>query len=168
MREYQNIKMGAYASGSTARDLAGTRYSAAPKNYPVVPVPKRVRKPKTRTDVHVYRNRQKALQMNGAYVLFLVAAVVFCLFMCVQYLNTEAKISEKTIALNRLNSEIAELTAENEAIDYDINSYIDIENIRKVAKQELGMVEATGDQVTIYDKSNGEYMKQMGNIPTQK
>ena len=166
MREYRNMGLEAYTSGNAARNLAGTRYSAVPKGHPVVPVPGRARKPETRTDSHVYKNRQKALQMNGAYALFLVVAVIFCLVMCVQYLNAEAKISEKTIALNHLNSEIAELTVQNDAIDYDINSFIDIENIRKVAKQKLGMVEATGDQVTVYDKSNGEYMKQMGNIPS--
>jgi hypothetical protein len=45
---------------------------------------------------------------------------------------------------------------------------MDMDYIIKEAKEKLGMVEATQDQVTLYDKSSSEYMKQTGEIPTQK
>lgn len=165
MREYNKTIRQRYMQGTAAVDFVGRQSAAAPQKAPVVPAP---RTPKRSTNVYTYRNRQKALQMNGKYVLFLVIAAVFCLLMCVQYLNVQSQISEKTMHVNSLSSEIAELTVQNDATDYAINSFIDIENICKIAKEQLGMVEATGKQVTMYDKSSSEYMKQSGDIPTQE
>jgi len=114
-----------------------------------------------------YKNRQKALKMNGKYVMFLAIAAVFCVTICVLYIQIQSKISEKTNSINQIKNEISVLAARNDSLEYSITCFMDIEYICKVAKEELGMVEATGDQVSLYKKSGSEYMKQLEDIPTE-
>jgi cell division protein FtsL len=156
--EYKELRKGEYVDGSVAY-----RYSAAPKEAPSV---RPQRRPQTK--VKTVRAPKKALRMNARYALFLGCAAVFCLVMCVAYLYTQAVITEKSNNISSLTDEISALTVQNDALDYTINGYMDMDYIIKEAKEKLGMVEATQDQVTLYDKSSSEYMKQTGEIPTQK
>jgi cell division protein FtsB len=113
------------------------------------------------------REQERALSINGAYVAFLAVAAVFCLALCIVYLNVQSDISAKQSSITALESEINSIVAENDALDYEINSYIDTDYIYKVAKKELGMVEATADQISLYEKTDSEYMKQLEDIPEE-
>lgn len=42
---------------------------------------------------------------------------------------------------------------------------MDIENISKVAKEQLGMIQAGKNQISFYDSSESEYMKQYNDVP---
>ncbi|MGN0383879.1 MAG: septum formation initiator family protein [Eubacterium sp.] len=115
----------------------------------------------------VGKQQERTLSLNGAYVVFLAAATVFCLAMCIAYINVQSQISEKKTSISSLENEITVLTSQNDALDYEINSYTDLDYIYKVATKKLGMVEASGSQVELYEKSDSEYMDQTGDIPTE-
>lgn len=154
-REYRTYIKG--IEGSAARKLA------------VAPKPDRrvVEQPKRKISRQTRNNRQKALRMNGKYVFFLAIAAVFCLGVCVKYIDIQSQVSAKTNHINQMKNEIKVLTTQNDSLDYSINSFIDIDNICKIAKKELGMIEATGTQVSLYDKSSSEYMNQIDDIPSE-
>ena len=67
-----------------------------------------------------------------------------------------------------LESDINTLKSQNDALDYSINSFMDIEYITKVAMEELGMIRATEHQISFYNNTENEYMKQFKDIPTDK
>ena len=46
-----------------------------------------------------------------------------------------------------------------------INTSIDLDNIYKIATEELGMVYANKDQVRMYNKTESEYVRQYEDIP---
>jgi cell division protein FtsL len=103
--------------------------------------------------------------MSVPYVIFLTVAVVAVVFMCIQYLALNSDISEakKNIAL--LENNIDTIAAQNDAMDYEINGFVDVANVMQIAVEELGMVPAGKDQIMFYESSDTEYMKQFDNIP---
>ncbi len=119
--------------------------------------------------VHVspatYRNRQKALYMNGRYVCFLVVAAVISLMFCVNYLKLQAEITNRSEQITAMEKEINTLKSQNDSLEYSIDSYVDLEYIYKVATEEMGMILATENQVSLYESTENEYMKQVGDIP---
>ena len=67
--------------------------------------------------------------------------------------------------INSLEVKTETLKSQNDYIDYTINSYKDIDYISRVATEELGMVQAGKEQISFYESSESEYMKQYKEIP---
>lgn len=114
-----------------------------------------------------YRNQQKALHMNGSYVAFLAVAAFISLLACVNYLKLQAEISNHNERITAIEKQINTTKAQNDSLEYSIDSYIDLDYIYKTATQELGMVPATSDQVSVYESKDNEYMKQYKDIPKE-
>lgn len=112
-----------------------------------------------------YRENENAFTMSVPYVIFLTVAVIAVVAMCIQYLQLSAKVADAKNNIASLESNIDTLAAQNDAIDYDINGYIDVDYIMKVAIEELGMVNPAKNQIQYYDSSALEYMKQYEDIP---
>ncbi len=115
-----------------------------------------------------YRENENAFTMSVPYVIFLSVAVVMVVLMCIKYLNLNSEISTVKTNISNLETKIDTISAQNDAIDYEINGYIDVENVLKVAREELGMVNASKEQIRYYESSDTEYMKQYNDIPGQK
>lgn len=111
------------------------------------------------------RNRQRELRMSPGYVLFLAGITVMTVAVCLGYLNLQSDILSKGEEIVTLEKDIASLVAQNDAVEYTISSYIDTDYIIKVATKELGMVKASGAQISFYERSESEYMKQIQDIP---
>lgn len=112
-----------------------------------------------------YRENENAFTMSVPYVIFLTVAVIAVVVMCIQYLQLSAKVTDVKGNISNLESEFDSLKAQNDAIDYEINGFIDVDYIMKVATEELGMVNPSKNQIQYYDSSTSEYMKQYGDIP---
>lgn len=110
-------------------------------------------------------NIKKQEKRNTLSLLIFVAATVIMLFLCIEYLKTELKINEIRNNNKTIERQITKLTTQNDSLDYDVNSYIDVDNIIKVATQKLGMVQVTNNQVSLYKSTESEYMKQFSNVP---
>lgn len=146
---------GEYVSGSAARQLQA------------VPERKRVEKENKKLSQAVKANREKAKQISFGYMLFLAMATVALVVVCVSYLKLHADIAETKSNINTISTSIDTLTAQNDSLDYSINSYTDINYIIKVATEELGMVQASKGQVSYYTSTESEYMKQFADVPEE-
>lgn len=144
-----------YISGNTVRQLQA------------VPERERQEKQKKELSQSAKKNREKALQMNMGYLLFLAAATVAVVIVCFNYLKLNADISATNANIAELTSSIDTITAQNDALDYSINSFTDINHIIKVAVEELGMVQANKEQVSYYKSSESEFMKQFTEVPEE-
>lgn len=158
MRESQHIRSahGEYVYGNTVRkvdiDTRQRVYQDGKRVY---------------ASVEELKNRDRALQMNMIYVTFFAVVSVFFLIMGVTYLGIQNEITNTRDEITQLQTNINTLSAKNEAIDYSIDGYVSAEHILKVAKKELGMVEAGSDQVEFYKNSDSEYTVQFKDIPTK-
>ena len=99
----------------------------------------------------VQKNRNRALHMNAAYVVFLAIAATIVLLLCVNYV--------------RLQEELADLKEENTTKYNAVVDSVNLDVIREKAINQLGMTYATPDQIMEYDNPASDYVKQYENIP---
>lgn len=111
------------------------------------------------------RNRQKELRMSPMYVLFLTAITIVTAVVCVRYLKLQTSIMSRNESIINMEKNLDTLVSQNDAIEYAISSYIDTDYVVKVATGELGMVKASESQISFYESSESEYMKQLEDIP---
>lgn len=90
-------------------------------------------------------------------------AVVLCI--CVLTLSAIIKGNNLSSEISELEAELDELVVENDSIEYEINSSVDLATIIEVATEELGMVRSSADQIITYEESDQEYVKQVAEIP---
>ncbi len=114
-----------------------------------------------------YRPRRRSLSMSGGMAMLLALVSAAILSLCVVYLNREFAISQKSAQINTLKAELEDLKAENEVLNYEVNSYMDIEYVYTYATEVLGMSVATEDQIVFYDGTDKEYLVQYKEIPEE-
>ena len=112
-----------------------------------------------------YRSRrQESTNLSVPYCLFLAVACVLTLALGAFYLQQQAlsTSSQKTIA--SLESQLAELKKTNADDLNRIETSVNLEEIRNIAINELGMVYPSRSQVIGYDSKESEYVKQYKDI----
>lgn len=152
----QNIEY-YYTDGNTVRKVATP-----------VEVPRAPRRSEDREDRRVehrrsYR-RSENVEMSLPYVAFLFVMVIMIVMACVQYLDLNSKISKANDEIANLQTQLDTLVTKNDAMDYEINGFIDVDYILETAKTQLGMVVAGKEQVQFYDSSVSEYMNQINDV----
>lgn len=151
----QNRRVYSYVDGTAVRKL----------DYAPAGRPERKQNPKT--SLATKKNRERALQMNLGYVLFLTAAAVVTVFMCVNYLQLQAKGTKLQKEVTALETQLDAAILENDS-DYNrIMTSIDLEHIKDVAMNDLGMIYAKKTQIITYESQNGDYVRQYSDIPTE-
>ena len=109
--------------------------------------------------------QERALHMNLPYVVVLTVAVICSLGICVNYLHVQSSMAKQMDDIKKIEQDLENLRAENDAAEMAINASIDLDYIYKVATEELGMVYANKEQVILYDKTESEYIKQYEDAP---
>lgn len=138
---------GEYVDGSTVRKLEPARPR---ENAPV-------RKPHH----EVRKNRDKAKYMNAGYVLFLGVALIAAAFILVNYIQLQSELTNLTKEVAAQASELNYLKLSNDEEYNRIITGIDLEEIKRIAMGELGMVYAKEEQVIKYEGESGDYMRQV-------
>lgn len=113
------------------------------------------------------KNREKALQINFGYVLFLLAAAVATLFVCVNFLQLQAESTARRKMVESLESQFSALKMENDAAYEDALSSVELEKVKDIAIHELGMVYADKGQIITYDSQDSDYVRQYHDVPTK-
>lgn len=146
-------------SGNNALQLEPVKKSVKKKKTKLKIVEPQKRKPKK----DLYTKAQ--VIQNRMMLLFTIVALSAVCFSCINYLQLQAKVSEKADNIAKLEAKYVELKTDNDLAEVVINSTIDYNYISDVAINELGMVYAGQDQVIVYDSKKMECVKQLDNIP---
>lgn len=96
-----------------------------------------------------------------------VVAVVMVLLIAMMMLTEVVKNNSLTSQINSIEAELAELTAQNDSREYDINRSVNMNTVIKVATEELGMVRGNASQIVTYENSDSEYIQQVAAIPQE-
>lgn len=142
-----------YVQGSTVRKIRPDRENT--------------QHPKKKVNNSVRRNRDRAKNMNAGYVLFLGMALVATGMILVYYIGLQSDITNSVKHISTLESRLNDLKVENEENYSRISSGVDLEEIRRIAIQELGMQYAQEGQIISFASENNDYVKQMAEIPRQ-
>ena len=110
-----------------------------------------------RTSSRVVKNRNRAMSISPAYAVFLTAAAVCAVLICVLYLNLQSEVVSR--------SELADLTEANNTAYNSAADSVNLETVRDRAMNEMGMVYAAQGTIVEYDSPEGDYVKQYNDIP---
>jgi len=113
----------------------------------------------------VEQNRRRALSMNLHYVLFLTVAAVAVVMICIFYLKLQATSTQLQKRTVSLQSQLKNLQIENDIVYNEIVSGVDLEEVREVAVERLGMTYPSQTQIVAYDAVSSDYVKQYEEIP---
>lgn len=121
--------------------------------------------PKKKLSNETRKNRDKAYHMNLGYVVFLMAALLVAGYVLIGYIQMQADITTQMKEIAKLESQLYNLELANDEELTRINSSIDLEEIKRIAIGELGMVYATEGQIVHYTNEGSDYVRQLCDIP---
>lgn len=150
-----------YINGTTVRELEAEPVRREQRSPQEIEREKR----KKRRQNAARRNRQKALYMSRGYVAFLSICVVISAFAAVTLIRIQAQMTHRMGNIASLESQIAELKADNDARYKRITTSVDLNYVKDVAINQLGMTYPTEDQVVYYRIDNTNFMDQYSDIP---
>lgn len=121
-----------------------------------------------RRQVQRHQRKEQVRYVNVFYTVFLVAAACMILWSCVNYLQLQAETTSRVKNIAALETQLSELRKENDDNYTRIITSVDLDYIKDVAINELGMVYAQADQVILYDGGTKDYVRQSGEIPKEE
>ena len=140
-----------YVQGNTVRKVDVTREIT--------------RQPQKKISNTTRKNREKAQHMNIGYVLFLCVALLAVGIILVNYIGLQSDITNSVKQISTLESQLNDLKLANDEEYSRITSSIDLEEIKRIAIQELGMQYAEEGQIVSFASENSDDVKQMADIP---
>ena len=133
------------------------------------PLPKRMTEaqPKQRRQMsrQVAKNRHRAMSISPAYAVFLAAAAVCAVLVCMVYLSLQSEVVSRSEKVTAMQEQLADLTEANDTAYNAAADSVNLVTVRDRAMNELGMVPETEGAVVEYDRPTGEYVKQYSDIP---
>ena len=158
MRETDSkTKYSHYVEGTAVRELVNRPARKAPEPT-LAPEVSRVAKV----------NRQRAMQMNLGYVIFLTVISVVTLFLCVNFVQLKAQLTSQMENVAKKETELSVLKADNDAFYNSVASSVDLEYIKSVATNELDMKYPSEEQIVYFDTSGNGYVRQYQDVPEVK
>ena len=128
-------------------------------------VPQITERPVRRISNTTRRNREIAKHMSPGYVLFLSLALTVTGFILTGYIGLQSDITNSVQHISVLEKQLNDLKLANDEEYSRITSSVNLEEIKRVAIQELGMQYAGEGQVVSFASEDNDYVKQMADIP---
>jgi len=129
---------------------------AAPRRRQLVEVPYAPKVPNKRN-----------VKMSFGYLFFLVCALVMVGYALMGYIKIQAEITSQVELISSMESELNDLTIVNEEEYTRLMSSVNLDEINRVARQELGMVNASSDQIIVVSGNTDDYVTQKQSIPNE-
>lgn len=141
-----------YIDGNTARKLQS------------VPI-NRDRRQKDQIRRQQVRRQSKAAPMNLGYIFFMMTAMLVVCVVLIGYVELQADITNRINNISKLESQLNDLKLANDEEYTKIMSSVDLEEIKRIAINELGMKYAKEGQVITYSGEGNDYVRQYQEIP---
>lgn len=122
-------------------------------------------RPKKQLSNAARKNRDKAYHMSFGYVVFLTGALLAAAFILTGYIGLQSDVTNSIKSISRLEKQLNDLRLDNEEEYSRITSNIDLEEVKRVAIQELGMKYADEGQIVTFSGESSDYVRQLADIP---
>lgn len=143
-----------YVQGNTARKL-----NALPQ------IEQPVRRVDEKTARRTHRNRARALRMNVGNVLFLSVAMLAAGMILTMYLSLQSDITNSIKNISKQEKLLNDLRLDNDENYSRITSSVNLEEVKRIAIQELGMGYAVEGQIITFNGESSDYVRQTGELP---
>ena len=111
------------------------------------------------------RNRERALSMSPARMVFMTACVLLSVYAAVTLVQMQSSVTQRMKHIANLEAQLQNLKADNDAKYKEIVTSVDLEYIKDVAINELGMSYASEEQIIYYSVEDENFMDQYRDIP---
>lgn len=125
---------------------------------------KELQQPVRRENRAVRKNRDRALYMNLPYVLFLSVALIITGIMLIGYLQAQSQLTVSVKRVAALESQLNDMKLANDEQLERINSALDMEEVKRIAVEELGMTYAKEGQVVVVSSEGSDYVRQLAKM----
>lgn len=158
------MRNGNYIDGNTVR-----RMEAAPdyRREREERIRREREKEQQRRQRAVRRNQERALRTSKSYVAFMTMAVLVFATFTGLYIKIQSDVTVRMKTIASLESQIADVKADNDEAYKRINTSVNLEAVRNVAMTELGMSYAKESQIIYYSVGDDDYMNQYSEIPAE-
>jgi len=109
------------------------------------------------------RNRRVNAFKSG---LFLTVSISIFALTLMYYVSLTSQITGLSKEISGLQTSLNELKLDNDENYSRITSDVNLEDIRRVAIQELGMQYADEGQIIMFNGEDSDYVRQIGKIPS--
>lgn len=107
------------------------------------------------------KNRDRARHMSLGYVVFLVLAMCVAGYVLIHYIQLQADITTATERIASQQKELNNLKVANDEELSRITSSVDMEEVKRVAIGELGMVYPQEGQIITYTNEGRDYVRKV-------
>lgn len=111
------------------------------------------------------KNREKAARMSLGYVAFLVLAMSVAAAVLIGYIKLQAENTMAEERISAMESELNELRLKNNEEYSRAVSDVDLEEIKRIAIDELGMQYAEKGQIITVEGAKDDYVRQYTDMP---
>ncbi|MCR4909153.1 MAG: hypothetical protein K5985_09990 [Lachnospiraceae bacterium] len=118
-----------------------------------------------RPSITVAKNRAKAAHMNPGYILFLCLALFICAAAAIAYVNLRSENTALMKQATKLEGTYNEMKQSNDEEFNRIKASINMEEIKRIAMEELGMRYPDEEQVVDISGKSEDYVRQYRKIP---
>ena len=116
-------------------------------------------------DVRIIRNREKTKRVNFGYTLFITAALFAMGITLISFIKTKSELTIATGRVASMESELNDLKLTNDEELERIEASVNLEEIKQIAVEELGMTYAKEGQVITISDEGSDYVRQMEELP---
>lgn len=113
------------------------------------------------------RNRQRAMEMSRGYVFFLSGCVCVVAVMAVLFVNMQSNLTSRMKNIANLEGQVTDLRADNDARYKNAVTSVDLNDVKDIAVNKLGMSYPKKNQIKYYTVDNNNFMDQYRDIPEE-
>ena len=113
----------------------------------------------------VRREQERTLRVGRSYLTFLTMVMIVFGVFAGTYIKIQSDVTSRMDTVSNLESQIADLKADNDEAYKRIRMSVDLDSVREKALNELGMSYAKESQIIYYTVENDDFMNQYSEIP---
>ena len=106
----------------------------------------------------------RVVPMKLGYIAFMVASLCIVCAILIGYVNLQSDVTNRITNISKLESELNQLKMDNDEEYTRIMSEVDLDEIKRIAIQDLGMKYAKEGQIITYSGEGSDYVRQYKEI----
>ena len=110
------------------------------------------------------KNRDRAVYMNFGYVLFLTVSLLVAGYVLIGYIGLQSEITASVKRIASMESTLNSMKTANDEEVSRIESSVDLDEVRRIAITELGVVYPDEDQIITVPDEGNDYVRQVSDI----
>jgi len=110
--------------------------------------------------------RPVRVRINVPYVLTLLVVTLLFGYLCFSYLKVNASINASMNRIANMEQQLVKARAENAVMENRLSAQMDLEEVFRIAVEEMGMVYPDENEVVEYTEQMREYVRQHENVPS--